>query len=120
MATFIVEIGEYVPLLINGNDDFDITVIHQDEDGVVIDLTGYQLTWQFSTHGITIELTVGSGLTVTAVQGKIVAHIDDSDVADLPEGLGTHRLFTTAPATKTLIRGALVNDRQIIPPPPAP
>ncbi len=109
--------GERTALLIDSTDDIDLEVTYLDDDGVAVDLTGFDIEWTFTIHGVTLTATVGDGLTLTEDEGIITLHFDanaeDPDLdppAPLPQGLGEHRLRITNPVIKTLTRGALTND----------
>lgn len=108
MTTIIDVAGSWHALQVEPGDDFDTSVIYQDANGVAIDLTGMTFSWTMTIGAVTITATVGSGLTVTALQGKIALHFSAATIATLPNGLGSHRLKILTPAPKTLIEGPLV------------
>ena len=111
MTTIIDVAGSWHALQVEPGDDFDTSVIYQQEvNGVLtpIDLTGMTFSWTMTIGAVTITATVGSGLTVTALEGKIALHFSAATIATLPNGLGSHRLKILTPAPKTLIEGPLV------------
>lgn len=110
MTDTIINTGAWESLLMHGGNDFDFPVIYQDANGVPIDLTGMTFSWTFTVGSTTLTATIGSGLTVTPLLGKIVLHLSAVQTATLPQGLGRHKLRLTAPTAKILMRGALVND----------
>ena len=110
MSTITTVSGAWESLLVNGNDDISYEVVYTDSNGAPIDLTGMTFSWIFTIGGVTLTATVGSGLTVTALEGKIVLNFSATQMGTLPQGLGKHRLRVLTPTKKTLIRGALTND----------
>lgn len=118
MADLLIRTGARKALFIDSTDDIDITVVHQDENGVPVDLTGFDVEWTFTIGGVTLTFTSdpGGGITVTPLTGLIALHVeanqDDGGLPPqvLPQGLGEHRLRFTDPVVKTLMRGALTND----------
>lgn len=109
--------GSRTALLVDSSDDIDLVVYYQDDSGVAVDLTGFDIEWVFEIHGVTLTATVGDGLTLVEEEGKISLHFEAGALdetldppAPLPQGLGKHRLQITNPVDKTLTRGPLTND----------
>lgn len=110
MATLDITTDTRQPLQMSGGDDYDLTVIYKDDNGVAIDLTGMTFSWTFTIGITSVVATIGAGLTVTAAQGKIVLHLTAAQTTTFSQGLGKHRLRLLTPTKKTLMRGAIVND----------
>lgn len=106
----IITTGSYRALYIDTSDDVDAVIYHQDKDGNPVDLTGFVISWSFTIGSVTYTATIGSGLTVDALAGKITLHIPKASLTTFPDGLGQHRLQITNPVDKTLVRGPLTND----------
>ncbi len=90
-------------------DDFTRTFIWKDSTGTAINIAGYTATFSVTVGTSTTNYTIGSGLTVTAAEGKIVLLIEE-DVTALWASSGTFRLRVTSPSdlVQTLVRGNLV------------
>lgn len=119
VADLVIRTGARKALFIDSTDDIDISLVHQDENGNPVDLTGFDVEWTFTIGGVTLTATSAplGGITVDALNGVITLHFeanaDDGGTPTpqvLPQGLGEHRLRFTDPVVKTLMRGALVND----------
>jgi len=109
MAT-LIQTGDYQAIFVDAEGDIDIVVYHQDSAGNPVDLTGYLLSWTLTIGAVTIVATVGDGITLVEVQGKISLHIPAVESSTFPQGLGKHKLMITSPVDKTLFKGAFVND----------
>jgi hypothetical protein len=80
----------------------------KDEDGNVVDLTGYSARWEFATlrgsPTASLLLTQASGITLGASGVRAVA-----ETSGMPSGIHYHNLKATSPGGKTteVIRGEL-------------
>lgn len=94
-------------------DDKSFSVAYQNPDGSPIDLTGYTARMQarasYDSDAAVLDLSVGDGLTITPLAGKISVALANAVTADIPAGVYVYDLEITSGAgvRKKLIFGKM-------------
>lgn len=89
-------------------DDFQLSGVWNDPDGDPINLTGYTVTFTVTVNGDVQTYSIGSGVTVTPLSGRIDILIEDDVTAEWGSD-GSWRLSVTSSGdlVTTLGRGIL-------------
>lgn len=83
--------------------DFDITFLYKDEDGVIIDVSGYSARMMIKSGYrslAVVSLTQSSGITLGGASGTVAIHIPASKTVTLPGPPQTmvYDIFLTDPS----------------------
>ncbi len=94
-------------------DGHNFNVIYKDADGNIIDITGYDARMvaraDYDADQVAFDLTVGDGLTITGVEGKIAVLITGDQTKPLAAGFYVYdlELYPLTSEPKTLIFGKM-------------
>lgn len=83
--------------------------------GVVADLTGYSVSFIANQTGTTvINLSVGNGITVTPLEGKIVISLDAQETSDLNFSKASYelKLILGGYVSPPILKGKIVLERE--------
>lgn len=82
-------------------DDYAFSAFYKDPDSVAIDVTGYSARMQaraeYDSDEVSLDLTVGAGITITVALGKFRVEIPNEATAAMVPGVYVYDLEITTP-----------------------
>lgn len=85
-------------------DDHSFSIFYKDPAGDPIDMTGYDVSMQvradYDSEESVLDLTVGDGITITALDGKTLVEISNAQSESIPAGIYVYDVEAESPAGK--------------------